>query len=141
VAPERFVPALDRLAQNIFLAAPTPAQHAALVAFAPETIAILEERRREFQRRRDFLLPALRDIGFDIPLTPEGAFYLYADCSRFARDSEDFARRLLDEAGVAITPGVDFGHYQPETHVRFAYTTDMDRLRDGVERIRRFVSS
>jgi aspartate/methionine/tyrosine aminotransferase len=141
VAPQRFVPALDRLAQNIFLAAPTPAQHAALAAFAPETIAILEERRREFQRRRDFLLPALRDIGFDIPLTPEGAFYLYADCSRFARDSEGFARRLLDEAGVAITPGVDFGYYQPETHVRFAYTTDMDRLREGVERIRQFVSS
>lgn len=140
VAPDRFVPALDRLAQNIFLAASTPAQHAALAAFHPDTIAILEERRREFQRRRDFLLPALRDIGFDIPVTPEGAFYLYADCSRFAHDSQDFARRLLDEAGVAITPGLDFGHFDPETHVRFAYTTDMGRLRDGVERIRNFVA-
>ncbi len=139
VAPERFVPALDRLAQNIFLAAPTPAQHAALAAFAPKTLAILEARRREFQRRRDFLLPALREIGFDIPVTPEGAFYLYADCRRFSRDSEAFARRLLDEAGVAVTPGIDFGHFEPETHLRFAYTTDLARLQDGVERIARFV--
>jgi aspartate/methionine/tyrosine aminotransferase len=139
VAPERFVPALDRLAQNIFLAASTPAQHAALAAFQPDTIAMLEQRRREFQRRRDFLLPALRDLGFDIPVTPEGAFYLYADCSRFSRDSHEFTRRLLDEAGVAITPGLDFGHWKPETHVRFAYTTNMERLREGVERIARFV--
>lgn len=140
VAPERFVPALDRLAQNIFLAASTPAQHAALAAFQPDTIAVLEQRRHEFQRRRDFLLPALRGLGFDIPVTPEGAFYLYADCSRFSRDSQDFARRLLDEAGVAITPGLDFGRFQPKTHVRFAYTTDMARLREGVERIKQFVS-
>ena len=140
VAPERFVPALDRLAQNIFLAAPTPAQHAALAAFAPETIAILEQRRAEFQRRRDFLLPALRELGFDIPVTPEGAFYLYADCSKFSRDSQDFARRLLEEAGVAITPGLDFGHFEPQIHVRFAYTTDMGLLCEGVERIRHFLS-
>ena len=139
VAPERFVPALDRLAQNIFLAASTPAQHAALAAFHPDTIAILEQRRGEFRRRRDFLLPALRDIGFDIPVTPEGAFYLYAGCARFSSDSEGFARRLLEEAGVAITPGIDFGHFEPETHVRFAYTTDVDQLREGVERIACFV--
>jgi aspartate/methionine/tyrosine aminotransferase len=139
VAPEAFIPALDRLTQNIFLAAPTPAQHAALAAFHPETLQILEERREEFRRRRDFLLFALRDIGFDIPVTPEGAFYLYADCARFSRDSEEFAHRLLEEAGVAITPGIDFGHFEPETHVRFAYTTDMARLREGVERIARFV--
>jgi len=139
VAPEPFVPALDRLAQNLFLAAPTVAQHAALAAFQPETLRILEARREEFRRRRDFLLPALREIGFDMPVTPEGAFYLYADCSRFSRDSEDFARRLLEEAGVAVTPGVDFGRFEPETHLRFAYTTDMERLREGVERIARFV--
>ena len=140
VAPQAFVPALDRLAQNIFLAASTPAQHAALAAFQPETLQILEARREEFRQRRDFLLPALRAIGFDIPVTPEGAFYLYADCARFSRDSEDFARRLLEEAGVAITPGLDFGHFEPETHVRFAYTTEMERLREGVGRIARFVS-
>ncbi len=141
VAPRDYVPALDRLAQNLFLAAPTPAQWAALAAFAPETTAILESRREAFRERRDFLLPALRDIGFAIPVTPQGAFYLYADCSRFTDDSFGFSRELLERAGVAITPGIDFGQYRAERHVRFAYTTSLEQLRDGVERIRQFLSA
>jgi len=139
VAPERFIPAIDRLAQNIFLAAPTPAQHAALACFEPVTLAILEQRREEFRARRDFLLPALRDLGFDIPLVPQGAFYLYADCSRHATDSQAFCLDLLERAGVAITPGRDFGHHRPERHVRFAYTTAIEQLREGVERLRAYL--
>jgi aspartate/methionine/tyrosine aminotransferase len=139
VAPASFIPALDRLAQNIFLAASTPAQYAALAAFHPVTIELLEQRRAEFQQRRDYLLPALRGLGFEIPVTPEGAFYLYADCSRFSRDSHAFAASLLKEAGVAITPGLDFGRFEPETHVRFAYTTAIVRLQEGVARLARFV--
>jgi aspartate/methionine/tyrosine aminotransferase len=139
VAPPDQVEGLDRLAQNLFLAAPTISQHAALAAFAPETMAILEERRAAFQARRDYLLPALRELGFVIPVTPQGAFYLYADCSRFTDDSFAFSQRLLEEAGVAITPGLDFGEYRAAQHVRFAYTTDIPQLQEGVERIRRFV--
>ncbi len=139
VAPEEYVRELDKLAQNIFLAAPTPAQHAALAAFRPETLEILEARRAEFQARRDYLLPALRELGFAIPVTPEGAFYLYADCGRFSDDSFAFAGRLLDEAGVAVTPGRDFGKHLPERHLRFAYTTSLENLREGVARIARFV--
>jgi aspartate/methionine/tyrosine aminotransferase len=135
LAPEHFVPVLDRLAQNLFLAPSTVAQHAALAAFTPETQAILEARRAEFRRRRDFLLPALRGLGFDIPVTPQGAFYLYADCARFTRDAMAFARRLLTDAGVAITPGIDFGEHGAATHVRFAYTTGLDRLEEGVARL------
>lgn len=135
VAPERFVPPIDRLAQNIFLAASTPAQHAALACFAPETLALLELRRDEFRARRDFLLPALRALGFDIPLTPPGAFYLYADCARHTNDSYAFCLDLLERAGVAITPGRDFGRHRPERHVRFAYTTALEQLRVGVERL------
>ena len=141
VAPRDYVPALDRLAQNLFLAAPTPAQWAALAAFTPETVAILESRREAFRERRDFLLPALRGIGFAIPVTPQGAFYLYADCSRFTDDSFGFSRELLEQAGVAITPGIDFGGYRAERHVRFAYTTSLEQLRNGVERIRQFLSA
>ena len=136
VAPHAYVSALDKLAQNLFLAAPTLAQYAALAAFAPETIAILEERRCEFQRRRDYLVPALRALGFDISSVPQGAFYIYAGCARFTRDSYAFATGLLETAGVAIAPGIDFGAHQPHTHVRFAYTTSMERLREGVERLR-----
>lgn len=140
VAPERFVPAIERLAQNIFLAASTPAQHAALAAFEPPATEILERRRLAFKERRDFLLPALRELGFDIPLTPQGAFYLYANCGRFTDDSYDFALDLLERAGVAITPGRDFGGNRAAEHVRFAYTTSLDELRLGVERMKDYLN-
>jgi aspartate/methionine/tyrosine aminotransferase len=136
IAPHEVVPEIDKLAQNLFLAAPTPAQYAALNAFDEDVIAMLDARRDEFRKRRDYLLPALRDIGFDIPVSPAGAFYLYANCSRFTDDSYDFAVRLLEETGVAVTPGLDFGSNQPERHVRFAYTTSLEKLQEGVRRLR-----
>ena len=139
VAPERAVGELDKLAQNLYLAAPTPAQHAALAAFEPETLAILEARRQEFRARRDYLVPALRALGFEIPVMPQGAFYIYAGCGRITRDSFGFARDLLERAGVAITPGVDFGANAPERHVRFAYTNSIERLQEGVARIADFL--
>ena len=137
VAPEDYVDAVEKLAQNLFLAASTPAQYAALAAFTPATAAIFEARRREFLARRDFLLPALRELGFHIPVTPDGAFYLYADCGRFTDDSYGFALRLLEETGVAITPGIDFGNHLPHRHIRFAYTNAIPQLAEGVERLRR----
>nr|VFK22238.1 MAG: Aspartate/methionine/tyrosine aminotransferase [Candidatus Kentron sp. MB]VFK32630.1 MAG: Aspartate/methionine/tyrosine aminotransferase [Candidatus Kentron sp. MB]VFK76006.1 MAG: Aspartate/methionine/tyrosine aminotransferase [Candidatus Kentron sp. MB] len=139
IVPEPFLKDVEKLAQNLYLSAPTVAQHAALAAFEPETLAILEERRRAFEHRRDFLLPALRDLGFSVA-RPDGAFYLYVDCSRFAEDSLVFANGLLEQVGVAITPGIDFGDNAPERYVRFAYTTCLDDLREGVERIRRYLS-
>jgi len=140
VVRDEYVAGIDKLAQNLFLAAPTVAQHAALAAFEEENIAILEARRAAFRERRDFLIPALRDLGFDIPVTPDGAFYLYAGCSRFTDDSYRFSLDLLEQAGVAITPGLDFGHYRPKTHVRFAYTTSLENLEEGVKRLAMFVN-
>ena len=140
VAPERAVGEIDKLAQNLYLAAPTPAQHAALAAFEPETLAILERRRQELKARRDYLVPALRGLGFEIPVMPQGAFYVYAGCGKLTRDSFRFARDLLEQAGVAITPGVDFGANAPERHVRFAYTNSIERLQDGVARIAKFLN-
>lgn len=141
VAPQDVVAEIDKLAQNLFLAAPTLAQYAALKAFEPQNIAILEERREAFRQRRDYLLPALRELGFGIPATPGGAFYLYADCSCLTDDSYGFSQQLLEEAGVAITPGIDFGVNNPERHVRFAYTTSLENLQEGVRRLRGFVGS
>lgn len=141
VVPEEYVDAVDRLAQNIFLAAPTLAQHAALTAFKPETIAVLDQRRDEFAERRDYLLPALREIGFDIPVNPEGAFYLYANCERFSSNSYEFVSDLLEKAGVAITPGIDFGDYAADKHVRFAYTTSLENLKEGVARIKKYIAN
>ncbi|MGB5427561.1 MAG: pyridoxal phosphate-dependent aminotransferase [Gammaproteobacteria bacterium] len=139
IAPDAYVADIDKLAQNLFLAAPTIAQHAALKAFDEESISILESRRHEFRQRRDYLLPALRELGFEIAVIPQGAFYLYANCSRFTDDSYSFVSRLLEEAGVAITPGIDFGTHRPETHVRFAYTTSLGNLQEGVQRLREFL--
>jgi len=139
VAPEWAIDALDRLAQNLFLAPPTLSQHAALAAFQPETVKILEERRVAFQKRRDFLVPALRSLGFGIPEEPQGAFYIYANSTRFSNDSFSFCRQLLDDIGVAITPGKDFGTYGAADHVRFAYTSDMKNLEEGVRRMKDYL--
>ncbi len=139
VAPERYVDAVDRIAQNVFLAAPTPSQYAALAAFEPATLELLDARRDEFRARRDYLLPALRELGFGIPQPPQGAFYIYADCSRLTADSFVFARDLLEQAGVAITPGIDFGAHGASAHLRFAYTRPVAALREGVARIARFL--
>lgn len=141
VAPEAYIDALDKLAQNIFLAAPTPAQYAALAAFKPDTMDILEQRRQTFQQRRDYLLPELAKLGFDIPVTPQGAFYLYANCRSITEDSYDFCLQLLEQADVAVTPGKDFGYNAPQQHVRFAYTTSIERLKMGVERLRQFLGT
>jgi aspartate/methionine/tyrosine aminotransferase len=139
VAPAEYVREMERFAQNAFICVSAPAQHAALAAFAPATIEILEERRAEFQRRRDFLVPALRSLGFSVPVMPEGAFYVYAGCERFAADSEAFAWRVLEEAGVAITPGIDFGEHRSRSHVRFAYTRALADIEEGVERLARLL--
>jgi aspartate/methionine/tyrosine aminotransferase len=139
VAPRAYLSAVDKLAQNVFIAASTPAQYAALVAFEPEVGAELERRRAIFLDRRDYLLPALRDLGFDIPVTPQGAFYIYADCSRFSADSTAFSLDLLTRAGVAITPGSDFGRHRSDRYVRFSYATARENLEEGVARIGRAI--
>ncbi len=135
VVPEAYHDPAERLAQNLFLACSTVAQHAALAAFTPESMAICERQRVEFGERRDYLAQALIGLGFRIPVIPEGAFYLYADCSALTDDSFAFALDMLERSGVAITPGADFGVHRAHQHVRFAYTTSMESLREGVARI------
>ena len=135
VAPERHVRDLEKLAQNLYISPAAPSQRAALACFEPATLAILEERRRAFEARRDFLVPALRELGFGVPVLPTGGFFVYADCSAFAVDSAAFCRDALAGCGVAITPGVDFGQHRAAQHVRFAYTVGQEKLEDGVARL------
>lgn len=139
VVPEELIGQATNLAQNLFIAAPTMSQHAALRAMDMDVREILETRRLAFRERRDFLLPALRKMGFDIPYTPEGAFYIYAGIGGFGEDSERFCQRLLEDHGLAITPGTDFGVYRCDDFVRFAFTTDMESLVLAVERLARAV--
>lgn len=137
VAPEAAVPELEKLAQNLFISMSTFSQYAALAAFEPATREILDERAAIFQQRRDFLLPELRTIGFDIPNTPVGALYLYANVSRFTSDSKQFCLDLLEQHGIAVTPGADFGVHRANEHIRFAYTTSMTQLEKGVARLQK----
>jgi aspartate/methionine/tyrosine aminotransferase len=139
VAPQRHVRDLEKLAQNLYISPPTVSQRAALAFFQPDTLALLEERRREFQARRDRLVPGLRALGFGVPLTPSGGFFVYADCSAFAGDSETFCRDALQHVGVAITPGIDFGQNRPGAHVRFSYTIGLAKIDDGLARLARFL--
>jgi aspartate/methionine/tyrosine aminotransferase len=140
VAPEHAVEPLTRLAQNVFLAAATPSQHAALAAFTPECRDILETRRATLKQRRQVLLEGLAQLGLAPDLPPQGAFYLWLDISRYSRDSQAFCERLLCEENVAITPGIDFAVQGGEHHVRIAFTNDVERLEEAVVRITRFVS-
>ena len=140
VAPERYVRDLEKLAQNLYISPPTLSQRAALACFEPATMEVVEQRRRAFEARRDFLVPALRQLGFDIPVLPTGGFFVYADCSRFSADSEAFCRDVLQAAGVAFTPGIDFGVHRAQQHVRLAYTIDERKLEDGVARLAHYLA-
>jgi len=137
VLPPAAVRAFEKLAQHLFISAPSAAQHAAVAAFSPDSLKILEERRIEFARRRDFLVPQLKAAGLTIPAEPHGAFYVYVDVSG---DSRRFARDLLEAEAVAATPGVDFGANGTDRCVRFAYTRSMADLEEAVVRIRRFAA-
>jgi aspartate/methionine/tyrosine aminotransferase len=135
--PKKFVRKLQLVAQNLFISPPTLSQLVAIEALKDKTY--LEKVRENFRQRRDYLYSELRKL-FDIEVPPEGAFYIWANIGRYSNDSFKFAFRMLEEAGVAITPGVDFGKNNTNLYVRFAYTSSLERLKEGVERIKSFLS-
>jgi len=141
VLPAARVRDFEKLAQHFYICAPSAAQHAALAAFEPATLQVLEARRLEFQRRRDFLLPALERAGLALPARPSGAFYAYADCSAFGGDAWHFALEMLEEAGVAATPGLDFGANGTPHCLRFAYTRGLPELEEAAMRITGFCAA
>lgn len=141
VVPQELVAATNVLAQNLFIAASTLAQHAALRAFDQDTRVLLEQRRQAFKERRDYLSNALVALGFNVPVATQGAFYIYAGIEAFCSSSERFCQTLLEEFGVAVTPGTDFGEFENQRYVRFAFTTGMPELEVAVERITAAVQS
>ncbi|MFM0288045.1 pyridoxal phosphate-dependent aminotransferase [Paraburkholderia megapolitana] len=140
VVPPTLIDAFEKLAQNLFICASALAQHAALACFEPATLAIYEARRLEFMRRRDFIAPALESLGFKVPVMPDGAFYVYADCSDVthpaAGNSAELTKAMLHQAGVVLVPGMDFGTHAPRQHVRLSYATALPKLEEAVERLR-----
>lgn len=140
VVPEAMVPVVERMAQNLFICASTISQHAALACFTPESIATFEARRAEFKARRDYFLPALKELGFGIDVTPDGAFYAWADCTPLCeklgvKDSWEFAYALMEKAHLAITPGRDFGTADTARYVRFSTANSMEQLQEAVRRM------
>lgn len=141
VVPEALVPVVERLSQNLFICASTISQHAALACFEPDSIAEYERRRAEFKARRDYFIPALQALGLSVPVQPDGAFYAWADCTQAAeklgvQGSWDFAYEAMRRAHVAITPGRDFGSFEPERFVRFSTANSMAQLQESVARLR-----
>ena len=144
VVPDALLPAVERLAQNLFICASTIAQHAALACFAPESIAEYERRRLEFKARRDYFIPALNQLGLTVPVMPDGAFYAWADCTQAAeklgvQGSWDFAYALMQRAHLAITPGRDFGTAETARYVRFSTANSMAQLQESVARLARIL--
>jgi aspartate/methionine/tyrosine aminotransferase len=140
VMPEGYVEHFEKLAQNLYISNSDVAQRAALSAFDLETIEEAEKNRSRYKAQRDFLLPALRDLGFKIPVEPSGAFYIYADCTNFTNDSHSFSHDVLEKAGVAIAPGLDFGDHRANEHVRFSYPKPIPVLQEGIRRLKEFTS-
>jgi aspartate/methionine/tyrosine aminotransferase len=101
----------------------------------------LENMRKTYEERRNFLLPKLKELGFCIPINPEGAFYIYAGIERWGLDSMSFVMKALREAKVAITPGYDFGSFRAGSYVRFSYANSLDMLREGCRRLEMWLQS
>ena len=137
VLPEALVPAVEKLAQNLYICPSSLAQQAALACFEPESIAEYERRRAEFRARRDFLVPALERLNLRVPVAPDGAFYAWADCSAHSASSWDFCFDMMRRAHVAMTPGRDFGHAGTERFVRLSYASSLATLREAVQRLGR----
>jgi aspartate/methionine/tyrosine aminotransferase len=140
VVPPALMPEIEKLAQNFYICPSSMAQHAALACFTPEALAIAEQRRQEMRRRRDYLVPALQGLGFDIPVPPDGAFYVYADCSRLTDDAMQFCRDVLEHSGVALTPGVDFGEVGAKRFIRVSYATSMPKLEEAISRLAAYLA-
>jgi aspartate/methionine/tyrosine aminotransferase len=141
VVPETLVPAIEKLAQNLFICASAIAQHAGVACFLPQSIALYEQRKAEFRRRRDYLVPALRALGFEVPVMPDGAFYVYADCSALADDADRLSIEILNQAGVVLVPGLDFGPFTARRYMRVSYATSMENLQEAVRRLRDFLAA
>ncbi len=141
VVPEALAPVIERIAQNLFICPSTVTQHAALACFEDASIAEYENRRAEFKARRDYFIPALQQLGFDVPVMPDGAFYAWADCSKICsklgiKDSWDLAYEIMHKAHLAVTPGRDFGTYETAKFIRFSTANSLPQLKQAIERLR-----
>ncbi|MEP4890729.1 MAG: aminotransferase class I/II-fold pyridoxal phosphate-dependent enzyme [Aliiglaciecola sp.] len=141
VVPERAVPVMERMAQNYYICPSTLAQKAALACFTPGSIAVCESRRDTLKSRKQLVLAGLEKCGLDVPVQPDGAFYVYIDVSPTGLSAMDFCDRALQEAHVALTPGNDFGDYHSDHFVRLSFASAESELEEGLQRLARFMEN
>jgi aspartate/methionine/tyrosine aminotransferase len=137
IAPKEFMRPLQKIQQNLFISASSFAQWGA-VAGLKETEKDVQKMRETYDRRRRFLIPKLRALGFGITVEPTGAFYVLANAKRFSKDSYRFAFDILKEAKVAVAPGIDFGT-NAEGYVRFCYANSLENIEEGMNRLERYL--
>lgn len=140
VVPDAFIPAVEALAQNYYICSSTVAQQAALACFTPASLAVAEERRQILAHRRQIVLSGLAEMGLPVPVPPDGAFYVYIDVSQTGMTSWEFCERVLDQAHVALTPGMDFGDCGAQRYVRLSYAAAEGELVEALIRLRTFLS-
>ena len=133
VVPEDLLRPIESLAQNLFISPPTLSQRAALATF--DCYDELDANVARYARNRDLLLEALPKAGFDRLAPADGAFYIYADVSAMTNDSEDFCRRMLQELGVAVTPGIDFDPGRGNAFVRFSFAGSTEDMAEAARRL------
>jgi aspartate/methionine/tyrosine aminotransferase len=141
VVPDALVADFEKVAQNLFICASAVAQHAALACFTPEALAIYDERKAEFRRRRDLIVPALESLGLHVPVMPDGAFYVYADCRGVnhaaAGDADKLTQAMLHDAGVVLVPGQDFGPHTARDYIRISYATSRQNIEEAMARLQK----
>jgi len=135
ILPERLVRSAEIVMQNLIISAPTMSQIGCINAF---DYNFLRDYRAEYEKRRDYLYKELKEI-FKIDVMPEGAFYIWADMSEYSDDCYEFALELLENAHVAVTPGVDFGTNNTKKYIRFAYTRNMEHMAEGIRRLKEYL--
>lgn len=139
IAPESCMRSLQKLQQNLFICASSIAQQAGIAALR-HAEADVERMRLIYDERRKYMIARLREMGFEIKVEPQGAFYIFANARKFTTDSYRFAFDILEHAHVGITPGVDFGT-GGEGYVRFSYANSLENIKEGLERINRYLAS
>ncbi|MGA2027610.1 MAG: pyridoxal phosphate-dependent aminotransferase [Syntrophobacteraceae bacterium] len=141
IAPEYIIRPIQKMVQNFFISANSVAQAAGYTALTDPSVAEQVAKMREtYNRRRQYMIARLREIGFGITVEPTGAFYVFANARRFTDDSYSFAFEVLENAKVGVTPGVDFGS-NGEGYIRFSYANSLENITEGLDRIERYVKS
>lgn len=146
VTPAELVSPIERLAQNLYICPSAIAQHAALGCFEPQSLALFEQRKSAFKERRDYLVKALLELGFEIPALPDGAFYVWANCQKLysslgVNNSWDFTFELMKRTHIAVAPGRDFGQNDTEHFIRLSTASSMTSLIEAVSRMKSIFTS